>query len=196
MSDDIDNVDLEEDDAALLAAEELDSLKERCKAVGLSFHPNISYEKLSGRYQEFMDAKKEAEKPAPVAVVDAPVLTKGQAANKMKREQSALIRVRVACMNPNKREWEGEVFTVSNRSVGTLKKYVPYDTVWHVPRMILTMIEERQCQVFVTESDGRGNKSRKGKMVKEFAIEVLPQLTEAQIKDLAQRQAMAAGTAA
>jgi hypothetical protein len=38
--------------------------------------------------------------------------------------------------------------------------------------------------------DSRGNNVRKGKLIKEFAIEVLPQLTEAELKEMARRQAM------
>jgi hypothetical protein len=35
-----------------------------------------------------------------------------------------------------------------------------------------------------------GNTSRTGKLIKEFAIEVMPQLTSEELHDLAQRQAM------
>ena len=49
---------------------------------------------------------------------------------------------------------------------------------------------QRQCQVFTTVRDRRGNASRKGKLIKEFSIEVLDPLTEDELKELAQRQAM------
>jgi hypothetical protein len=102
----------------------------------------------------------------------------------------------VTCMNPNKREWEGEIFTTGNMVVGTFKKYVPFETVWHVPQIILTMMRQRKCQVFHTVTDKRtGTKSRRGKMVNEFAVEVLPELSDTELQDLAQRQAMANGTA-
>jgi hypothetical protein len=38
--------------------------------------------------------------------------------------------------------------------------------------------------------DSRGNKVRKGKLIKEFAIEELPPLTKEELAELAQRQAM------
>ena len=77
--------------------------------------------------------------------------------------------------------------------VGTFKKYVPFnaDEGWHVPRIIYEQLKDRECQVFTTVRDSRGNSTRKGKLIKEFAIEVLPNLTEEEIKELAQRQAMA-----
>jgi len=56
-------------------------------------------------------------------------------------------------------------------------------------------MEERQCQIFVTgKPDIHGQKPREGKLIKEFAIEILPNLTAAELKALAQRQAMAGGT--
>lgn len=42
---------------------------------------------------------------------------------------------------------------------------------------------DRECQVFVTIKDGRGNSVRRGKSIKEFAIEVLPQLTQEELDE-------------
>ena len=98
-------------------------------------------------------------------------------------------------MNPAKAEWDGEIFVAGNSLIGSIKKFVPFnaDDGWHVPNIILQMLRERQCQIFVTEKDSRGNKIRKGKLIREFAIEVLEPLTEEELHDLAQRQAMAKG---
>ena len=52
------------------------------------------------------------------------------------------------------------------------------------------MLNERMCQVFNSVPDGKGNMVRKGKLVKEFSIEVLPDLTPSELYDLAQRQSM------
>ena len=65
------------------------------------------------------------------------------------------------------------------------------DAGWHVPRIIYQQLAERQCQIFTTVTDSRGNKSRKGKLIREFAIEMMPNLTPAELHELAQRQAMA-----
>ena len=74
-----------------------------------------------------------------------------------------------------------------------MKKYVPFnaDEGWHVPTIIYKQLVNRECQVFTTVRDARGNASRKGKLIKEFAIEVLPQLTPDELQELARRQAMA-----
>ena len=62
---------------------------------------------------------------------------------------------------------------------------------WHVPKIIYNQLVQRECQVFYTVKNARGQSTRKGKLIKEFAIEVLPQLTEKELTELARRQAMA-----
>ncbi len=117
--------------------------------------------------------------------------------NRLRKEASALVRVRVTCMNPNKKEWKGEIFTASNSIVGTFRKYVQFNTEdgWHVPQIILNMIKARQFQTFYTIKNERGVAVRKGKLVPEFAVEVLPPLTEEELLELSRRQALAGGVA-
>lgn len=121
--------------------------------------------------------------------------TEGQKRQRLRRQANEQVRVRVTCMNPAKKEWHGEIFTVGNAAVGTLKKFVPFNSEegWHIPRLILQMMQERQCQIFVNGKAKNGIKIRESKLIKEFAIEILPALTETEIKELARRQAMANG---
>ena len=185
------------DEAAQLAAAELENLKVRAEKLGVKFHPSISADKLR---EKIKAAQAEGEgsvveqpevKSATSTVEESPAAKK----LRLKREGLKLMRVRITCMNPTKKEWEGEIFTVSNNAVGTVKRYVPYNAEdgWHVEQILLNQLRERQCQIFTTEKDSRGNKIRKGKLIREFAIEVLDPLTEEELHDLAQRQAMAKG---
>lgn len=171
--------------------DELAALKARADLLGVKYHPSVGVDKL----REKVNAKLNDESEAVEETKEAKGETEGQKRSRLKREAEKLVRIRVTCMNPQKKEWEGEIFTVSNSVVGTLKKYVPFnaDEGWHVPHMIYQQLLERQCQVFTTVKDGRGNSVRKGKLIKEFAIEVLPPLTEKELQDLRQRQAMAGG---
>jgi len=73
---------------------------------------------------------------------------------------------------------------------------VKFGVEFHVPRIIYNVRRDLKCQVFVTERDDKGRQIRKGKQINEFNIAVLPPLTEQELKDLAQRQAMAKGQAA
>ena len=119
--------------------------------------------------------------------------TERQRRARLFKESSKLIRVRITNMNPNKKEWEGDIYTVSNSLVGTFKKYIPYDNEegWHVPQIIVNHLKERQCQVFYTVKNNKGAKIRKGKLIRELAIEILPDLSVDELQSLAQRQAQA-----
>lgn len=191
------------EDLALKAAA-LEDLKERATKLGIKFHPTIGEDKLREKVAEAMTrlddentpASEESDADAATSAYVAPKETKAQQAYRLKSEASELIRVRVTNMNPNKREWEGEIFTAANSVVGTFRKFVPFNVPWHVPRIILEQLRQRQFQHFTTEVDQRGNKVRRGRLIAEFAIEELSPLSEKELKELAQRQAMAAGTSA
>lgn len=176
-----------------LVVDELEVLKARADKLGIKYHPSISLAKLKEKVSEGLAD----ETPEEVITVKPGKETDVQLKARKRREANALIRIRVSCMNPNKKEWDGEIITTGNTNTGTIKKFVPFnsDEGYHVPHMIYEQLLQRQCQVFVTVKDNRGNKVRKGKLIKEFAIEVLPPLTEKELKELAQRQAMASGSA-
>lgn len=183
-----------EQEEVLEIPDELTTLKARAEQLGISFHPSIKLEKLRDKINAKLEGDSEEEAEEVVVAAGAP---KGETQSELRlrkrKEASELVRIRVTCMNPAKKEWDGEILSAGNSAVGTFKKYVPFNNEdgWHVPRIIYNQLLERKCQIFVTDKDGRGNKVRKGKMIREFAIEVLPQLTAAELRDLAQRQAMA-----
>ncbi len=184
--------DIEFPEDELQTPDELTTLKARADLLQVSYHPSIGLEKL----REKINAKlAEGEGEAPAADKDVVESGEAQAQKRLrlKREALKLVRVRITCMNPLKKEHEGEIITVSNNAVGTVKRYVPFnaDDGWHLEHILLEQLRERQCQVFYAAKDDRGNKVRKGKLIKEFAIEVLDPLTETELKELAQRQAMA-----
>jgi hypothetical protein len=188
------------DDDGLEVPDELTALKARADMLGLSYHPSIGVEKLRTKINDAL-----ADKPAEPDEVEAAPEDTAPAAKaveetamqrriRKRKEATELVRIRVQCMNPAKKEWEGEIFTAGNSLVGSFSKFVPFTDAedgWHVPRIIYNLMADRQCQVFTTVRDARGNSSRKGKLIREFAIEVLPKLTMEELKDLAQRQAMA-----
>jgi hypothetical protein len=169
--------------------DELDVLKKRATMMGVKYHPTISLEKLREKVSAAMEG---ASEPEPVQREPGKEST-GERNARLRKESAKLVRIRVTCMNPNKKEHEGEIFTASNSVVGTFKKYVPFNTEdgWHVPTIIYKMICDRKCQVFFTAKGPRGNKIRKGKLIKEFNVELLPDLTPEELHELATKQAMA-----
>ena len=184
--------DTQEDE--VVVQDELDALKARANLLGVKFHPSISLEKLREKVNAAVTSdgaatsEEEAKDPA-----EPKQETIGEKRKRLKTEALKLVRIRLTCLNPAKKEWEGEIITVGNSLIGSVKKFVPFnaDDGWHVPHVIYQQLKERQCQIFYTATDARGNKVRKGKLIKEFAIEVLPPLTKEELDELARRQAMA-----
>jgi len=197
MSDDNSTKDPED----IPAQDELTLLKDRCKQVGLQFHPSISLDKLKEKYAAFMDDDEKSEPTETLQEKADKIVPKGESARakrqRLRKEAARLVRVRIACMDPNKKDYEGEVFTVSNSIVGTFRRYVPFnaDDGWHVEKIILDHMKEKVCQVFVTRKDDKGNKVKQPKQIKAFSIEILDPLTPAELDKLADRQKMA-GTVA
>ena len=182
------------DDDQVLVQDELETLKARADRMGLTYHPSIGVDKLREKVKAAMAAEAPpVETPPTVVPVAAPVVeTLAQERKRLKNYALELIRIRITCMNPAKKEWQGEIFTVGNSLVGSVTKYIPFNAEdgWHVPRIILEQLQARQCQVFTTLKSKNGVAVRQGKLIKEFAIEILDQLTAAELHDLAQRQAM------
>lgn len=190
------------DDLKVTPEQELEALKTRADLLKVAYHPSIGLEKLRDKVNAAISAEPgESPDDEPVVEQTAPTAPKeetiAQRRERKKKEANELVRIRVTCMNPAKKEWEGEIFTAGNSLVGSFKKYVPFnsDEGWHVPRIIFNQLKDRQCQVFVNNRDARGNVTRKGKLIKEFAIEVLPNLTIEELHDLAQRQALSGSVA-
>lgn len=182
---DIDN------DTGLVVPDELATLKERADMLGVKYHPSISLEKLREKVNANVIGVSPAVKEPVNTVTEESVV---QRRIRKKKEANELVRIRITCMNPAKKEWDGEIITAGNALVGSFSKFIPFndaDDGWHVPRIIYNQLVDRQCQVFTTVRDGRGNSSRKGKLIKEFAIEVLPNLTPAELTVLARKQSMA-----
>lgn len=166
---------------------ELERLKSKADLLGVKYHPSISFEKLLVKVNEHMAVKEEKPDEAKPEVEDI-----NAKRARLRAEAMKLVRVNITCMNPFKREWDSEIITVGNSFVGTVKRCVPFNTPdgWHIEQIMLNAMRERMCQVFVNEKAPNGQTVRKGKLIKEFAIEVLPPLTEQELKELARRQAI------
>ena len=179
-----------------LNQDELATIKARLDLMKVSYHTSIGVEKAREKLAAAL-----ADKPTPGAppapdVAAAPAEpveeTEVERRQRIKREALRLVRIKLVCMNPNKREWHGEIITSGNSLVGTVSKFIPFNNEdgWHVPYIIYQQLVDRKCQVFVTEKAKNGVSVRRGKQINEFSIEVLPPLTEEELQELAQRQAM------
>jgi hypothetical protein len=182
-------------DITLETIDQLAVLKGRADLLSIRYHPSIGLEALREKINQVMAAKDvEVAAHVPATVVFQAAQESDVARRiRKKREANTLVRVRITCMNPAKKEHLGEIFTAGNSLVGSYTKFVPFNLEdgWHIPQIILTQIKNRECQVFTSTRDARGYMSRKGKLIKEFGIEVLDPLSPDELQELAQRQAMA-----
>lgn len=121
--------------------------------------------------------------------------TPGQRKMRLRREATKLVRVHISCMDPAKTKYKGELICVSNRNIGTIQRFVPFNRDWHIEQVLLDALLDKNYMVFDEEKTPRaGITVKTPRNVPAFNIRILPALTEAELKDLAQRQAMADGT--
>jgi hypothetical protein len=203
------------DDVAPAAPSELEVLKARARTLGVQFSNNIKLETLREKVNAKMaeepgETSDEDEDEAPAgdhvegqdevaAVVAAPAVRKSEKQllrEKIQEEQLKLVRIRISCLDPKKKDLPGEIVTIGNDFMGTVSKFVPFgeatDNGYHVPYCIYKLLDDRRFLNIRTKKVN-GQEQVSHVMAKEFAIEVLPQLTPAELARLAASQA-ASGT--
>ena len=193
-------------------ADELTVLKQRATMMGIAFSNNISVatlrkkieDKLAGEPEtpEATDQPNGLEEAAKVA--DAKDTTPAPGAKVKPKteyeiqyaEQMKLVRCRITCLNPNKANLPGEILTVANRVLGTVKKFIPYGEVtddgYHIPYILYKTLEDKKfLHIRSTRDRKTGTPQIHTSWAKEFAIEVLPPLTQEELERLATAQTAA-----
>ncbi len=177
--------------------DELITLKNRADKMGITYHPNIGLDKLKAKVNNKLSPEEKVTNTLPTAKKGKKLyLTHEEfikeTAAELRKNINKQVRVRVMCMNPNKTEWEGEIISVGSAKLGTFKKYVPFnhEAGWHIPFIMYEAMKERMYTSYNTVRGPRGEKIRKGKLVPEFNIQVLPPLTPAELADMAKQQVM------
>lgn len=182
---------------------EREVLMSRARLLGVEFSNNIGTETLRERINAKLDGLEEAVEEPKEAVPETNAFT-GESSNApvksfrqaLHDEQMRLIRVRITCMDPKKKDLHGEVFTIANEYLGTVRKFVPFGEVteegFHIPFCIYTMMNERQFLNIRTVKDRRTGSPRvESNYAKEFSMDVLPALTADELSRLATAQAAA-----
>lgn len=198
---DLDNITEAEIPAPVV--DELEELRAKAKKLGVKHHPSAGVEVIREKIADHL-----AEKPASDDNAVAPANAKpdnaapveetaGARRARLRKDALRLVRVNIQCLNPAKKEWEGEIITVGNATVGTVKKFVPFNTPdgYHIPNIMYQMLKARECQIFQTRKLKNGVTHREGILKREFAIEILPPLSQDELDELARRQALAGNIA-
>ena len=182
--------------------DELSVLKQRATMMGIQFSNNIGLETLRKKIEDKMEGRAEADaapqiNPLAGETTAQPVKRK-TLRQKLYDEQMKLVRIRVTNLDPKKKDLPGEVITVANEHLGTVRKFVPFGEVtddgYHVPYCIYRFMEKRKfLNIRIVKDRRTGQERVESNWVKEFALEVLPQLTPQQIANLKTAQ-IAAGS--
>lgn len=173
---------------------ELEVLKKRADQMGLTYHPSIGVDALREKVSAHLAGQNAQTVNVTVQTdfkptAEALKFAADQNNNYIRRQAMRLVRIQITCMNPNKKEWEGEMFMVQN-DILSAKRYVPFNTPWHVEQCILDMIQDRQCQIFRNFKGTNGITTQKPVYISEFSVTVLPPLTEQELEDLRKAQAL------
>ena len=189
------------------AVDELTLLKERAKVMGIPFSNNISLETLRKRVNDKMEGKEEA--PEVNALTGDPEIAQALATKPlnpkanavalrklMHAKQMRLVRVRITNMDPKKKDLPGEIWTVANEYLGTVRKFVPYgeqtDDGFHIPYCLYRLLDSKRFLHIRDVKDRTTGIVRQDKVwAKEFSLDVLPTLTQGELDRLAAAQAAA-----
>lgn len=186
----------QDENATPTAADELALLKQRAALMGITHSPNIGIDTLKAKIEASTSEVIEEEKVKPVAEIDQPRSNPyTNTRNRIRNEALKLIRIRLTNMNPGKADLHGDLYAVSNKFIGEIRKFIPYDPKfyengYHVPQCILNQLQTKQFMStrIVKDPTVPSGERTEAIMVKEFAIEILPPLTDIELKKLAADQ--------
>lgn len=164
-----------------LVQDEVQSIKERLDLMGVKYHHNAKLETLRALLDSSLAPKE----------VNTEVAQRNQARKQLHDEAMALVRCRIACMNPGKKDWVGEIFTTGNSVLGIVRKFIPYNCEaaesYHIPRILLNSMRDRKY-LQVRSIKTRSGAIQENVFVPEFQIVELPPLTPDELKELAEAQ--------
>ena len=201
MNDDMQNdIDLDEtsEPEAGSPGDQLNKLKEKARVLGITFSNNIGIEALRKKINNKMDGLDDEETVEAKGTVQAAAVRKKTKAEieqeireQQNREQLALVRCRIYNLNPSKRDLHGEIITVANRFVGTVRRFIPFgeatENGYHIEKILYEELKQRRFQQIKTKTvNGRIHIETRD--VPEYQIEVMPQLTRAELEELALAQ--------
>ena len=187
---------------------ELDMLKSRAKLMGITFSNNIGLDALKTKIEEHKqasEAKTQTQAPAQTNEQQPEVQTENQKKKAktlslrahLQKEKMKLVRLRITNLDPKKKDLPGEILTTGNEYLGTVRKFVPFgeatDNGYHVPYCLFEMMRDRKFLSIKTRKGPKGQTIVEQQMVREFALEILPPLTEAELARLAAAQLSAGG---
>ena len=188
-------------------------LKQRARMMGITFSNNIGLDALKEKIRIHQEGGNQNDEDktdelgdgvniVPPALQDPSQPTRKKPLNlrqQIIQDNMRLVRLRITCLDPKKKDLPGEVLTVANKYLGTVRKFIPFGEVtengYYVPYCLYKMLKARKFLNIRTFRDRRNqNQIRvEQQWVPEFALEILPDLTPAELQKLASAQSAAGG---
>jgi hypothetical protein len=203
MTEDVNTADIENE-----ATDELTLLKKRATTMGIPFKANIGIDTLKNKINAKLtgdtgsnedENADEDEDDEPVAVA-RPARKKTKAEieqetrDRLQKEKMVLVRCRIYNLNPSKRDLQGEIITVANKYLGTVRKFIPFgeqtDNGYHIPKVIYDDLKGRKYQHVKTKKV-QGQIQVETRMVPEYNIELMEPLSKEELAELALKQSAA-----
>lgn len=184
----------------VVTKDELTMLKERANVMGVTFSNNIGIEALRKRIDDKLAGMNTEEVPEAETNAFTGTTTNTEVGSKavtptlrqyLFDENMKMVRVKITNLDPKKREWPGEIKTVANKYIGTVRKFIPFgdatDEGYHIPQCIYKMLKRCKYQdIKVVKKNGKETVT--SRWVSEYAIELLPPLSQEELRQLATAQ--------
>ena len=195
---------------------ELDLLKRRADMMMIGYSNNIGVDALKAKIAAAMEGQKPTSDNSPQAEAaqaqqaqngngDVNALT-GTSTKPTKKlslrqhlinEKMKLVRVRITNLDPKKKDLPGEIITVANEYLGTVRKFVPFgevtDNGYHIPQCLYDVLKERTFVNIKVRKGSKGEEIVEHQNAREFSLEVLPPLSADELAKLAASQSAAGG---
>lgn len=108
---------------------------------------------------------------------------------RMYHTEMALVRCQIFNNNPAKNDLHGEIYSVQNKYIGTIRKYIPYgeatENGYHIPRILVNMLLSKKYLQVRTIKNQNGIEQVEKRIVPEFTVRELPPLTKDELARLA-----------
>lgn len=172
--------------------DELALLKQRADVLGIPYSGNIGAATLKAR----IDAKMNGEEAGGEDEGDAApkVESEQEIRDRLYKEKMKLVLCRISNLNPEKNDLHGELITIQNRYLGAVSKFIPFgeaaENGYQLEQCLFDHLKSRKFQQ-VKVKKVNGQLVHETRMVPEYSLEVLPQLTEAELNELKLKQAAA-----
>lgn len=193
-----------------VVTKELQEVRTKADSLGIKYHHRSGATKIQILIDQHLVKAYNTPNEAPIQDPVAPVIVhklpvqqvvpmtqehfNRQRAADARRTVGKLVRFRCQNMNPNKKDWPGEILSAGSAKLGTFKKFIPFDgEPYHVPLIIFNVMKDKMCSIFSNSKNARGHNVRTSRLIHEYSIEELPPLTQKELKELKGQQALAAG---